>query len=53
LDRAGVRYFGWDEWLRLDAYEVTEGERRGRPRVKVRTVDQMLDIGTRRTEHRA
>jgi ferredoxin--NADP+ reductase len=53
LDRAGVRYFGWDDWLRLDAYEVTEGERRGRPRVKVRTVDQMLDIGTRRTEHRA
>lgn len=45
LDRAGVRYFGWDEWLRLDAHEVVEGERRGRPRLKVRTVEEMLDIG--------
>lgn len=45
LDRAGVRYLRWDGWLRVDDYETSEGARRGRPRLKVCTVQEMLDIG--------
>lgn len=45
LDRAGVRYLRWDGWLRVDHHETTEGARRGRPRLKVCTVAEMLDLG--------
>jgi ferredoxin--NADP+ reductase len=48
LDRAGVRYFVWDDWLVLDAHEVAEGERVGRPRLKVCPVDEMLRFASRR-----
>lgn len=45
LDGKGVRYFRWDQWLKLDDYEISEGARLGRPRLKVCTVDEMLGIG--------
>lgn len=45
LDRAGVRYFAWSEWVRLDEHEVAAGRRIGRPRLKVSTVEKMLSIG--------
>jgi ferredoxin/flavodoxin---NADP+ reductase len=48
LDRAGVRYFNWDDWLALDAYEIASGERIGRPRLKVCTVDEMLRFASGR-----
>lgn len=47
LDAAGVRYLRWDEWLRVDDHETREGARSGRPRLKVCTVQEMLDIGGR------
>jgi ferredoxin--NADP+ reductase len=45
LERRGVRYLRWDEWLVLDKYELIEGEKAGRARLKVCTVDEMLHIG--------
>jgi ferredoxin--NADP+ reductase len=44
LARRGVRYLRWDQWLLLDAHETAEGTRRGRPRLKVCSVDDMLAI---------
>jgi ferredoxin/flavodoxin---NADP+ reductase len=47
LGRRGVRYLRWDQWLLLDAHETAEGTRRGRPRLKVCSVDDMLAIADR------
>lgn len=44
LERRGVRYLRWDHWLLLDAHETAEGTKRGRPRLKVCSVDDMLAI---------
>jgi ferredoxin/flavodoxin---NADP+ reductase len=45
LASRGVRYLRWDQWLVLDKYELTEGGRLGRNRLKVCTVEEMLRIG--------
>jgi ferredoxin/flavodoxin---NADP+ reductase len=47
LEARGVRYVRWDQWLALDAHELTTGARLGRPRLKVATVSEMLHIATR------
>jgi len=39
-----VRFVTFDDWRRLDAAERAEGERQGRPRVKVVHVEEMLRI---------
>ncbi len=39
-----VRFVTFDDWRRLDAAERAEGERQGRPRVKVVRVEEMLRI---------
>ncbi len=39
-----VRFVTFDDWRRLDAAERAEGERQGRPRVKVVRVEDMLRI---------
>jgi ferredoxin--NADP+ reductase len=44
LERRGVRYVRWDQWLVLDKYEMSEGARLDRPRLKVCTIDEMLVI---------
>jgi ferredoxin--NADP+ reductase len=38
LRRRGIDYTTWRDWQVLDAYEVAQGQRQGRPRVKVTTV---------------
>lgn len=38
----GVRPFTFDDWLALDAMETSEGSQRGRPRVKVTRLEEML-----------
>jgi ferredoxin--NADP+ reductase len=35
-------FISYDDWKRLDAIEIERGRRRGRPRVKFATVDEML-----------
>jgi ferredoxin/flavodoxin---NADP+ reductase len=46
LDGRGVRYFLWTSWLRLDEHEIATGQQQGRPRLKVRTIDRMLEVGS-------
>lgn len=42
LAERGVIAFGFAHWLELDRFEQEAGERQGRPRVKVTSVDAML-----------
>ena len=44
LETRGIRYVTFDDWRRLDAVETMEGEKQGRPRVKVVKVERMLEI---------
>jgi ferredoxin--NADP+ reductase len=44
LESRGVRYVTFDDWRRLDEVETMEGEKQGRPRVKVVRVARMLEI---------
>ncbi|NNM35127.1 MAG: FAD-dependent oxidoreductase [Gemmatimonadetes bacterium] len=44
LDDRGVQWIDEAAWARLDAYERTQGEPFGRPRVKVCSVEEMLRI---------
>ncbi len=43
IDR-GLRFVTFEDWSRLDEAERAEGERRGRPRVKIVRVEDMLRI---------
>ena len=43
LDDRGVRYVRFEDWKALDAAEIEAGEAQGRPRVKVTSVEGMLD----------
>lgn len=45
LEHRGVHYLRWDQWLVLDKHEMSEGARLGRPRLKICTTDEMLEIG--------
>lgn len=38
----GIEVFGYDDWHRLDEYEVQEGQKQGRPRQKVVLKEEML-----------
>ena len=44
LERRGVRYVGWGQWLLVDEHEGASGTRTGRPRLKVCSIEEMLDI---------
>ena len=37
-------YFSFDDWRKLDAYEVNRGKQAGRPRVKLTSVAEMLAV---------
>ncbi len=39
----GVHFVTFDEWQRLDTLELERGEKEGRPRVKICTVNEMLE----------
>jgi hypothetical protein len=43
----GVEVVTWEGWLQIDAEERRLGEQQGRPRVKITTVQSMLDIASR------
>ncbi len=44
LRERGVAFVSWADWKVLDRYEVAQGAAQGRPRVKVCTVPEMLEI---------
>jgi ferredoxin--NADP+ reductase len=43
LQARGVRYVTLEHWLKLDALECALGQAQGRPRVKLTSVDKMLE----------
>ena len=45
LEDKGARYVELDGWRAIDAAERDAGEPLGRPRVKLRTWDELLDVG--------
>jgi ferredoxin--NADP+ reductase len=44
LRQRGIVYTTWEDWLALDRHEVALGASQGRPRVKVTTVPEMLEV---------
>jgi ferredoxin--NADP+ reductase len=44
LESRGVRYITYQEWLKIDAYEVERGRRAGRPRVKLTELEDFLKV---------
>ncbi len=44
LESRGLRYVTFEHWRKLDEVETMEGEKQGRPRVKVVRVERMLEI---------
>jgi ferredoxin--NADP+ reductase len=45
LEARGVRHVELDGWRAIDAVERGAGEPLGRPRVKLRTWEELLDVG--------
>jgi ferredoxin--NADP+ reductase len=45
LGQKGIRHVELDGWRAIDAVERSAGEPLGRPRVKLRTWDELLDVG--------
>jgi ferredoxin/flavodoxin---NADP+ reductase len=44
LRRRGIRYASYQDWRALDAHEQARGAALGRPRVKLTTVPEMLEV---------
>lgn len=44
LQARGVRYVTLEHWLKLDALECAQGQAQGRPRVKLTSVEKMLEV---------
>ena len=38
------KHISYNEWLRVDSFEKKEGEKRGKPRVKVTRLEEILEI---------
>jgi ferredoxin/flavodoxin---NADP+ reductase len=50
LRRRGIRYASYQDWRTLDAHERARGAAHGRPRVKLTTVPEMLEVIDRARE---
>jgi hypothetical protein len=44
LRSRGVRVVSFDDWRRLDAAEIARGKPAGKPREKIATVPEMLEL---------
>ena len=38
------KHISYNEWLRVDSFEKKEGEKQGRPRVKVSRLEEILGV---------
>ena len=47
LDERGVAYVEYDGWRAIDALETGRGEALGRPRVKLTSVEEMVEAAKR------
>ncbi|MGB3099142.1 MAG: FAD-dependent oxidoreductase [Solirubrobacterales bacterium] len=48
LDERGASYVEYDGWRAIDALETDRGQTLGRPRVKLTSIDEMVDAAKRR-----
>lgn len=44
LQARGARYVTLEHWLKLDALECAQGQAQGRPRVKLTSIEKMLEL---------
>jgi len=44
LANRGVRFFSFEDWLKIDAAEIERGEPKGKPREKFTRVAEMLNV---------
>ena len=44
LRRRGIDYATYQDWRTLDDYEVARAASQGRPRIKVTTVPEMMEV---------
>ena len=44
LAERGGRVVHYDDWKRIDREEIARGEPRGKPREKITSVDDMLEV---------
>ena len=44
LDERDVRYVTYEDWQRLDRYEVERGQEKGKVRDKLSSVEEMLEV---------
>lgn len=44
LENKGVQYISFKNWQALDAHELSQGVSQGRPRVKVTSIEKMLEL---------
>ena len=44
LHATGMRPTTFADWEKIDKFEQSEGEQRGKPREKVTSIERMLDI---------
>ncbi len=44
LTSKGVRFVRFDEWQQIDATELSQGDRTGKPREKITSVQQMIEL---------
>lgn len=46
LEQKNVQVVEWKDWEKIDKYEVSQGEKVGKPREKVVDVKKMLEIAS-------
>jgi len=44
LEKKNIRYLTYNDWKKIDAHEVKEGEKIGKPREKCTSVEEIFDI---------
>lgn len=44
LQSKGIKPVSFSDWLKLDAFEIQQGTSQGRPRVKLTSIEKMLEV---------
>ena len=42
--KSGIRRVSWDDWKKIDLVERERGKREGKPREKIRSIEEMLQV---------
>ena len=44
LEQRGLNFVTYEDWQRLDSYEIERGEQKGKVRDKLTSVDEMMEV---------